>query len=80
MWPEQATLVRATGSRELLQNLPQEETAFLKNFPFISVTKSCSLIVDQFNLIWTSTPAARSSFIRASTVLSVGSTISIIRL
>ena len=51
MWPEQATLVRATGSRELLQNLPQEETAFLKNFPFISVTKSCSLIADQFNLI-----------------------------
>jgi len=34
----------------------------------------------QFNLIWTSTPAARSSFINASTVLSVGSTISISRL
>lgn len=34
----------------------------------------------QFSLICTSTPAARSSFIKASTVLSVGSTISMIRL
>src|SRR5690606_21077922 len=37
-------------------------------------------LVPQCSLIWTSTPAARSSFISASTVLSFGSTMSITRL
>src|SRR6056297_393021 len=39
----------------------------------------CSILA-QYSLIWTSTPAARSSFISASTVLSLGSTMSISRL